>query len=106
MNPVDEVSGPEKSRLYRTSDIYFASYLASLDIPLKTTEAEKTENGKKVVFVFQMPDADLQRMKATFFGGTGTVKARRFVDNIRSLKSMCFVSLLLSLGCTLSMCFT
>ena len=79
-----------KQKLYRTSDIYFSSYLASLDIPLKTTEIEKTEGGKKVVFVFQLADADLQRMKATYFGGAGTVKARRFVDNIRSLKSICF----------------
>lgn len=101
----NEVTTNDKQRLYRTSDIYFASYLCSLDMSLKTTEVEKTEGGKKVVFVFQMTDVDLQRMKATYFGGTGTVKARRFVDNIRSLKSMCFVSLLLSLGCTLTICF-
>ncbi len=80
-----------KTKLYRSSDIYFCSYLCSLDMSLKTTEVEKTDGGKKIVFVFQMSDADLQRMKATYFGGTGTVKARRFVDNIRSLKSMCFV---------------
>jgi hypothetical protein len=80
-----------KVRLYRTSDIYFASYLCSLDITLQTTETETASDGaKKVVFVFKLPELDLQKLKASYFGGTGTVKARRFVDNIRSLKSMCF----------------
>jgi len=79
-------------KLYRTSDIYFAAYLCSLDMPLQTTETEKTPEGsKKVVFVFSVPDGDLGKVKASYFGGTGTVKARKFVDNIRSLKSMCFV---------------
>ena len=105
MNENDVSASESRTKLYRTSDIYFSSYLTSLDIPLKTTETERTDGGKKVVFVFQMNDADLQRMKATYFGGTGTVKARRFVDNIRSLKSMCFVSLLISMGCTLTICF-
>jgi hypothetical protein len=86
----EETAIADKSKLYRTSDIYFASFLCSLDMPLKTTEVEKTESGRKVVFVFQMTDIELQRMKASYFGGAGTVKARRFVDNIRSLKSMCF----------------
>jgi hypothetical protein len=87
----DNEASEAKGKLYRTSDIYFASYLCSLDMPLKTTETERTESGKKVVFVFMISDADLQHMKAGYFGGNGTVKARRFVDNIRSLKSMCFV---------------
>ena len=79
----------EKITTYRSSDIYFCSYLASLDIPLLTTETEKApDGGKKVVFLFRIKESDLQRLKSSFFGGTGTVKARRFVDNIRSLKSM------------------
>lgn len=84
--------GSCKERIYRSSDIYFSAYLCSLDIPLVTTEVEKSPEGaKKVIFVFKVPDAELQRLKASYFGGTGTVKARRFVDNVRSLKSMCFV---------------
>jgi len=77
--------------LYRTSDLYFASFLASVSFPLKTTEREKTEDGKgKAVFVFAIPDSELIRLKALYFGGSGTVKARVFVDNIRSLKSLCY----------------
>jgi hypothetical protein len=79
-------------KLYRTSDIYFAAYLCSLDFPLEATENDKNPEGqRKVVFVFKMPDEHIKRAKTGYFGGTATVKARKFVDNIRSLKSMCFV---------------
>lgn len=78
-------------KLYRTSDIYFSAYLCSLDFPLETAESQKTDNGnKKVVFVFNIPEDKLSRVKASYFGGTGTVKARKFIDNLRSLKAMCF----------------
>ena len=81
-----------ESRLYRTSDIYFAAYLCSLDFQLEATENEKNVEGhKKVVFVFNLTDEHLRRAKTGYFGGTATVKARKFVDNIRSLKSMCFI---------------
>lgn len=87
----DASSSPAMSKLYRTSDIYFSSFLCSIDIPLKTTEVAKTaDGGKKVVFVFSLTDANLASLKAQYFGGTGTVRVRIFVDHLRSLKSMCF----------------
>jgi hypothetical protein len=80
-----------ETRLYRTSDIHFAAYLCSIDFPLTTTENESSPNGhRKVVFVFTIPNGAVDKVKAAYFGGTGTVKARKFVDNLRSLKSMCF----------------
>lgn len=86
------VDGKEFIR-YKTSDIYFASYLSALDIPLESTEHE--ENGdskrKKVIFVFKVPTKDLQHLKSSFFGGTGTVLASRFVQAIRSLKQMVYI---------------
>lgn len=83
-------AGNNTTRLYRTSDIYFSAYLCSLDFPLEATEQEKTtDNQKKVVFVFKIADEHLRKAKTSFFGGMGTVKARKFVDNVRSLKSMC-----------------
>lgn len=79
------------AKLYRTSDLYFASFLVSIEVPLKTTEkATTSDGGKKVVFVFSIPDSDLAHIKALYFGGAGTVKVRLFVDNLRSLKSMCY----------------
>jgi len=93
-------------KLYRTSDIYFSAFLASIDIPLKTTETSNTpDGGKKVVFVFAVPDQDLARVKAMYFGGSGTVKARVFVDHLRSLKQMCYCLIVLSIIPIAGMCF-
>lgn len=78
-------------RNYKTSDLYFAAFLCSLDIQLKYTEKQKTEKDLKVIFVFEIQDAVLIRAKALYFGGTGTVIARKFVDNMRSLKSLCYI---------------
>ena len=74
---------------YSSSDIYFAAYLCALDFPLKQTEREGDK--KKVVFVFDIPKKDLNKIKTDFFGGSGTVKVQKFVQALRSLKSICFV---------------
>lgn len=82
---------PKIETLYRTSDLYFASYLCALDIPLATSESEGNVDSHKVMFVFKIPQDDLNRLKASYFGGSGTVHARKFVDSLRSLKSLCHV---------------
>ncbi len=80
-----------RTTLYRTSDINFSAFLCSLDFPLTATEQQTSPNGhRKVVFVFSIPAGAIEKMKASYFGGTGTVRARKFVDNLRSLKAMCF----------------
>jgi len=79
----------DKMILHRTSDLYWSSYLVAIDITLETTEQEINGNSKKVVFVFRMKESDLIKLKALFFGGTGTVKAKKLVDAIRNLKSLC-----------------
>lgn len=76
---------------YSTSDIHFGSYLIALDIPLKRTDIE--ENGKrKVIFVFDVPKNNLVTLKNDYFGGKGTVKVQKFVQALRSLKSVCFIN--------------
>lgn len=81
----------KKRVLYRTSDIYFAAYLCSINLTMVTTEEEKgSDNSKKLVFVFQMPESDKEKIKASYFGGHATVKVRSFVDNLRALKSMVY----------------
>ena len=81
----------KKMTLYRTSDIYFAAYLCSLDIEMVTTEEDSGADGhRKLVFIFRVPASDIGRIKASFFGGHGTVKVRLYVDNLRSLKSMLY----------------
>lgn len=84
--------GSKRLALYRTSDIYFAAYLCSIEIELVTTEEEKGKDGnRKLVFVFKVPASDIDRLKAKFFGGYATVKVRTFVDNLRNLKSMVYM---------------
>ena len=81
----------KKMTLYRTSDIYFAAYLCSIDLELCTTEDETgKDNNRKLIFVFKIPESDISRLKASYFGGHATIKAKRFVDNLRSLKSMIY----------------
>lgn len=75
---------------YRSSDIYFCAYICALGNQLKRTEVED-ENKKKVIFVFDIPKKDLQGLKTSFFGGAGQVNAQKFVQALRSLKSICFI---------------
>jgi len=76
--------------LYRTSDIYFCAYLVALDFPLHGSERVGTGSSARVVFVLRVADSDLNKAKALYFGGTGSVKARKFVDNLKSLKAMVY----------------
>lgn len=84
------MSKEEHLKLYRTSDLYFAAFLCTIDVPLFSTEEEQARGSRKVVFVFKVLDKDIKRCKSLYFGGSGTVKARKFVDNLRSLKQMCY----------------
>tara|TARA_R110000824_G_scaffold389647_1_gene585850 strand:+ start:692 stop:940 length:249 start_codon:yes stop_codon:yes gene_type:complete len=77
--------------LYRTSDLYFASYLSSTDIEMVATEQEMDKGRKKLIFIFKISDADKERCRTLFFGGAGTVKVRRFVDALKSLKEMTYI---------------
>jgi len=81
----------EKYTLYRTSDIYFASYLCAVEVVLETTERETVDDRSKVVFVFRVPKNKIDRLRAGFFGGHATVKVQAYVQAIRNLKQMCFV---------------
>jgi len=81
----------DKMMLFRTSDLYFSAFLSALDIVLETTEQEVGKDSRKVIFVFKVNEADLTRFKSLYFGGSGTVKAKKFVDAIRGLKSLCHV---------------
>jgi hypothetical protein len=80
----------EKKKIYKTSDLYFSAFLMGLDITLSEMEDGRNEKGHpKKLFVFILPEnVDIKRIKAQFFGGSGTVKCRRFVDDLKNLKAM------------------
>ena len=80
-----------KVTLYRTSDIYFAAYLNAVDIRMVTTEEGQGGNGaRKLVFVFDVGEVDISRIKSSYFSGHATVVARALIDNIKALKSMVY----------------
>jgi len=75
--------------LYRTSDIYFSAFLMGMDMTLIEMEDGANDKGQpKKYFVFSVPDNEIKRFKAQYFSGSGTVKCRRFVDDLKNLKSM------------------
>lgn len=75
---------------YRTTDIYFSAYLCALDIPMITSEViSENEKSKRLTWIFKVPEKDLAHLKASFFGGTGTVQALKICERLKSLKSMC-----------------
>jgi len=81
----------EKLSIYSTSDIYFASYLCSVEIEMVSTEEEMGDDGRtKLKFVFKVSSSNVRRLRASYFAGHGTVKVRKFVDNLKALKSMVY----------------
>lgn len=75
--------------LYRTSDIYFSAFLMGMDMQLIDMEDGKNDKGQpKKLFVFNVPEGEIKRFKAQYFSGSGTVKCRRYVDDLKNLKSM------------------
>lgn len=79
--------------IYKTSDIYFSAYLVALDFKMLNTEEEidETTNRKKLFFVFELPKMQQTLIKSGYFNGSGTIKALRYAQALKSLKSMCYV---------------
>lgn len=72
---------------YRTSDLYFSAYLKAAGVAFLTTERD----GRKVVFVFERTDS-LKDLKREYFNRSAKVTALTFVDEIRSLKSLTYIT--------------
>lgn len=71
---------------YRTSDLYFAAYLAVAGCPLKRTDRE----GRRVFFIFnELPL--LEDLKIQYFNGHAQVKAQPYASQIKNLKSLTFI---------------
>jgi len=58
---------------------------------MTTEEDSGSDGGRKLVFVFRVQNSDISRLKASFFGGQATVKVRKFVDNLKALKSLVYI---------------
>jgi hypothetical protein len=73
--------------IYKTSDLYFASFLKAKGIILQATE----KNDYKVTFLFQ-DDGSIKDLKKEYFNRQATITALDLVDEIRSMKSLTYMS--------------
>ncbi len=73
----------QKIEEYKTSDLYFASYLKVAGLELLNTEKE----GKKIIFVFRKTEF-IRDLKKEYFNKTAKVSALLFVNEIRNMKSL------------------
>lgn len=71
---------------YRTSNINFAAFLMSEEFDLE----DIVKNGKKVIFVFEIEEDELEDEKNQFFSGRGLVGALSYSKTLKSLKESCF----------------
>lgn len=75
----------EKSADFRTPDLYFAAYLQTAGVAMRSTVRE----GGRVYFIFDTSIADIDELKLGWFNKTAKVPALPYADNIKSLKSIC-----------------
>ena len=80
----------EDNILYHTPDIHFAAYLIALDVHMVNSEAEMINGKKRVTFYFSISKAHINNFKNQYFGGSGTVKAKKYVNSLRDLRSLCY----------------
>ena len=78
--------GTSKEGEFRTPDLYFAAYLQTAGVEMKTTQRE---SGGRVYFVFDSTLSDIPELKKAWFNSTGKVAAQPYSHAIKSLKSIC-----------------
>ena len=72
---------------YRTSDLYFASFLKAKGVILQSTEKDDF----KISFLFQ-DNGSIKDLKKEYFNRQATITALDFVDEIRYMKSLTYMS--------------
>jgi hypothetical protein len=89
-----EDSGNDDSQdLYPTTDIYFAAYLKTIDVPFYRVNRSTSgqSNRVRLEFVFDISRIDdFNSIKDDYFIRGVDVSSSRFVENIKSFKAMCY----------------
>lgn len=78
------------NNIYKTSDLYFASYLVSCGKTFKGTEKKSDRGKNKIVFIFEIDEDDLKQYSTSFFSGTATTNVVQFIYALKNLKTLCF----------------
>jgi hypothetical protein len=71
---------------YRTSDLYYASYLRVAGVPFLGAERA----GKRVVFLFEDEGSTLHDLKQGYFSDGARIPALSYVQMIRAMKSLVY----------------
>ena len=75
-----------KSDEFRTSDLYFAAYLQTAGVEMKTTNREASG---KIYFVFDTSICNIEELKQGWVNNSAKVPANPYAFNIKTLKSLC-----------------
>ena len=73
---------------FQTNDLYFAAFLKASDIPL---HGSKTQGGR-TLFLFDVDQEELANLQAGWFTGIAMVAAQPYAEAIKTLKSLCHMS--------------
>lgn len=79
--------------MYPTTDIYFAAYLKTIDVPFyRVNRSTSGQSGRvRLEFVFDISRIDdFNSIKDDYFVRGVEVSSSRFVENIKSFKAMCY----------------
>ena len=85
----------DEPKQVRTSDLFFASYLRTCEIPLVNAEVSGAgEHGRsrKITFVFNLSQSEYDKHKGLFFSGSGMVSAGKFTQVLRAMKQLISVT--------------
>lgn len=73
-------------KTFKTSDLYFASFLKTAGFPL--SDIVKSNDGKRKLFVFEDTNGLITKTQTEYINGTSKVSAKDLIDNIRALKTL------------------
>ena len=74
---------------FKTSDLYFASYLIASGCKFTNTE-KKAGHKCKTVFVIEPGEQDIRELSSEFFSGAAIINVSQFISTLKNLKSLCF----------------
>jgi hypothetical protein len=80
---------------YSTCDLYLAAYLKTAGVPMLSHSREKSANGDKggkLFFLFDVSVANIGDLRTGYYNDTGKVPAKRYADNIKALKALCYTA--------------
>lgn len=83
---VDEIRVITGEQEVKYSDLHFAAFLKTAGCMLKRHERK----GKRIFFIFEKTPG-IKKLKEEYWNRSAKVIALNYADNLRSLKSLCYI---------------